>query len=1247
MTVPHLIQISEEIPLGGRDHSEGAGTKHFEPLEKPKHIKDEQEPLPDMSVYADSTMKFLTAIPARAPSRPEHLIEDTIEVGKGFDFHDEDVAEEETMQHIRGNLTCLRENDNAKLSNKIGLCYGGLCMALEKLSYKQIKQLAHPYFTKPPSTSQDEMDRNFLLDGIAGIRTNYNHDLLTDLVFNAPNRNPELMIRLLEHVPFFQTIKSQKLIEAVEQLAITQARYKGSEEEVRLRELATFIIGAIAKILREEGRYSEAEQIVEKIHQKVGIFDPWHHRRRRSTMSHVKLQRYERDIVVLLGALGNAAHPKSADYILSFTNSTDIPKYFQESGLHALENFHTPEAADALVRAWKAETNPNFKRSYKKLCKENPVAHSLALRTEPDFNDSFVKIEPGQSLNQTGHIHSRGKRSARKALQLLIPLIEHLTDKEEGDRFIGGNYGGTSSSTMDILSDPQATTSIYDISTFGAFKFLLRMFSPYENFRASFQEAHLHLASLYNMNILEDYGVDVLANAIRRLDQLLSWLIPKLIDAINMVIGSLNLGLDLSVGKLVDCYLILLDETTKLPYAEVLDELGVIDLDNVPEEILVAVYLIRNGEQLTADVKADLIQYLEEYMGQFLVELPWDVQQIYKTVKAMKAIVENFHDNPKEAITDLLKMFDKTEQALNKFTEQKKRIEEKIQSLKGLQPEWYKDIRNVVEEKKALIREIDEKLRTELEDWANENIQQRKILNLVRTALNRTNDTLAKIKQISEPFKEALSNFTARMEHLNETVINILKGVIDSGRFEIEEIFGVRFHQTFPRVFREQSDICPDDGFYPTTNSYRFSDYGVDLLIGKNQPIVTPLSGFITLLGNEKIQLDITSGSITDTILTIDNILPQQWVSDTPVKVYKGDGIGFASRSNCQPNNYIHVVMKKQNNGETGYIDPSPFLEKVDLKCPKFDFGRNSYLIKYKGITIMKENLIPTTPYSEDSTPARSSPPPTDTIPIEQHAVLTAGASIQSPATFSSVIGLPEPTSAGPSLGSFSFADISMCSVMEAIELLKDNKLKQKVIDTLIDFKSKIDGLQNFLPNQLTDDYLRTLLQERGLPIWGDRLELLARFSQPDNLCPLLMVAMRRTDYCRFERNCLGVECRIPIEYKSNVYPLTVFVRYNPDTEELDIGLGEHNITNIMPDPLEISKEVVLLEGGWKQFGKELIVGYSAGLENGELYIDMKCQLCSVSDRDDCEPVKDILTDMLIPIPFRYPNGSLAWKDSK
>ncbi|XP_033105583.1 uncharacterized protein LOC117107873 isoform X2 [Anneissia japonica] len=797
---------------------------------------------------------------------------------------------------------------------------------------------------------------------------------------------------------------------------------------------------------------------------------------------------------------------------------------------------------------------------------------------------------------------------------------------------------------MNIISDPQETRAIHDFSLYGAFKFLLRMFSPFENFRAAYQESHLHLLSLYTMNVLEDYGLDILPKAIKQLDALLTYLIQGLRNALNAVIEVLNLGLDQDILTLVIRYKALMRDISKMSTVQILDELGIINLENVPIEIRNAVYLVRNGDQLVADTKADIISFLEEYMGELLAELPWDVEQIYKTVKAMKMIIDKFHDHPKEAIADLLKMFDKTERALKKFTITKNRIEKKLTNLKSLPPTWYKDIRQVVEDKKEMIKEVDEILRTKLKEWALENVQQREIMSLVRGALAKLNETLTQLKDIPNSFKESLDIVKSHMGKLNATVVNVLKRVVDNARHEIEDIFGVRFHKDFPRIFRERSDTCPEDGFYPTTSLDRYSEIGVDLIIKNNQQVVAPLSGILSVIGDETIQIEITGGSLIDTILTIDNINVYQQYIDGPVQVYMGEIIGRASVSNCQPHNYIHVVMKKLNDAGTEYIDPSPFMEKVKLECPSFEFGRNLNIVKYKGFIIEYDNLIPFHPTAEDATPPRASPPPTDTIPIESSGLLALVAD-QAPPSFASTIGLPEPTAAGPQFDPYSFSDMSMCSVMEAIKLLKDNELKQKVIDTLIAFKEEIGGFKAFLPNSLTDDYLRTLLQERGLSIKGAREELLARFGQPDDMCPLLMVAMQRNAYCRFEDLCLGVECQIPIEVNSNVYPLKVFVRYLPDTEELQVGLGEHNIRNIIPDPLEISKEVVVLEGGWKKFNKELIVRFSAGLENGELYFDMESQLCSTSDDDDCEPLKDIFNDMLIPIPFRYPDGTFGWKD--
>ena len=173
-----------------------------------------------------------------------------------------------------------------------------------------------------------------------------------------------------------------ELLAAVEHIIYDLNEHASPLGDLRVREQATLVLGALAKYIQPFAP-DAAEQSVMRLRDTLG------HARDRARRTDPVLEvasdgHVHSSEVILLEALGNAAHDAALDHIISYVNGTDVPPRLRYAAVHALRDYQHETAEDALLFAALADENPHVR--------QNAVdSYDLHLRPRGTFDEVLEK----------------------------------------------------------------------------------------------------------------------------------------------------------------------------------------------------------------------------------------------------------------------------------------------------------------------------------------------------------------------------------------------------------------------------------------------------------------------------------------------------------------------------------------------------------------------------------------------------------------------------------------------------------------------------------------------------------------------------------------------------------------------------------------------------------------------------------------------------------------------------------------
>ncbi|XP_033637723.1 uncharacterized protein LOC117298529 [Asterias rubens] len=1299
MKLPTLVKIL--------DHYEAPreSTKEFQGQFK-ENTDEEGFNLPEMQTVSDGQLTFVREIytPSLAPPTNGDLVTDTIHVKKIPDGQHliDDITTLKDM--VSGNLTCMR---NAPLegSHERSHCYQDLVHTLVyNIDERKLAEIVKPLYQLPLSRRhRDKEDRLNMLDAVTALETDFSQSLLADLILLSPKPNKDLVERLLIASSGFTRAISKHYLETLEDIVFKPQRFPEPLRDSETQRVAVMVLGALAGNLWTAGYKSQAEAIVVKIEDKLGVHDPWSYSKTVTTLSEDELDEYHHNTVACIEALGNAALHRSFAHIHSYTNSTTTHPLLKRAGLHSMRDYHHDKAAGILLKsALDEDEDEHVRYEASLLYKDHPngvYKHSSKFVNPEEYMGSTNSSE----LMSTEGASSPSRRRVRRGFwegiefHLASPAIQW--EKLIGSSKTGAQFGLTVRNALDIKIAPLSGHLRLDILDEAYATVLVGLVGTKMDIaRARFCfNGHIE----YNLNILQEFGVERINELVKVFDLIIGQVVGNIVRAVDIVVNLFK-G-DTSINKLFDDFVEALENIPsrisgmRSVAANAVARLSQFDPDQLPPSIHGVIMVVNKAAQLFSDIKTDVMEFYSAINEAITVTLPSAAEAIQMAIESISGIIKDLLKSPLTAIGDIFKGVINVKMAVDSIFEAKKNVEKANFLKEGQRPYWFdlpKVIGDMIEELAMHLGNIRRDLKVWVDEVQSADDPIKKLTggaldsHTLRTQVqSEIESILMDLMEPIEPIKELLAPFF----EIYDLVFNTIKAVKEAYQTLkvsyqkslslVMKLFGPKAHEKFPRKYRSPgSGECASGGFYPTDSAGHYEDQGVDLEMPQGAKLVAPFSGEIyrTLGKPNQVTLEAKGGSFRDIKIFIDNIIPNDTLSETlSTSVIAGTEIGrVESATACAPPNYIHLSMKKTkpnrlasildsalDDNQTaadlaakeGYVDPSNYLAKRPLEIPKWIQVCNDYKVVWKGKTVL-EGTLPKDKAGKmnDTTPKRGESPSTSTErpnqaeqPPPRQSPLNQAVTPSSRDETQEALGFPQPKiGSGSPFKNFTLRNLKISSILAFARKLKLVDTADELLKVVKTIVKLVSDKPCVLPESMTNDALRIELQQRGLSSQGDRKMLLQRYKEPEDRCPLLQLSLPKNVYCKIDESCFGVECCMNIKLFMVSLAFKAFMRFDPCEFQFIIGVNSWNYT------------VQILEAEWgKQwevpvpfdvpFVDDMKLHLRFGIEKTktQLLVSMSVGFCPESGDAECLEFIDVLQDSAVPLPICNPDGTFTWPE--
>jgi hypothetical protein len=439
--LPIMIKIFDEFEA---PRETAPGFKYRWP-----ETEDDNE-LPEMKTYSEGQLDFVRQSHFPSPTGPpqdQDIVAESLQIKQAPDkFVNSNLTSLEAL--ITGNLTCMRLAP-MKGSNERSLCFEDLVETLLTVaSTEQLAEILTPFYRLPLSRRVSaRKDRLNLLDAVAGMHTEPSQSLLADLILLSPQPDAELTERLLIAGAGFRHGVSQHYLETVESLVFHPLKFPACMQQPEIQRVAVLVLGALAGHLWEAGYRQEADRIVARIEDRLGVHDPWAYQQTLKPLSKAEQESAHHDTVAWIESLGNAALQRSFSHIQSYTNASTTHHLLKRAGLHAMRDYHHDLAAGSLLKA-ALDENEDEKVRYEATLFYRDHPHggiqNVTKFIDPEEYDkaNFSEVaEPDEVASVPSR--RRVRRGFWEGLQFELPSPSISWNKLLGSPKVGGEYGLT------------------------------------------------------------------------------------------------------------------------------------------------------------------------------------------------------------------------------------------------------------------------------------------------------------------------------------------------------------------------------------------------------------------------------------------------------------------------------------------------------------------------------------------------------------------------------------------------------------------------------------------------------------------------------------------------------------------------------------------------------------------------------------------------------------------------------------
>ncbi|XP_021353372.1 uncharacterized protein LOC110450253 [Mizuhopecten yessoensis] len=987
----HSVMIEEDFtsPTHPKDFDPHYGMRRVKAVNKFSTMV-----YPEMSAISKGHLKFLTRYTAEDIwTRPTAGINvGSIHIDK-YNPKKQKVNVDVAWRGIRGNLTCMW-NQPDQGSPMLNICFFKIVDILRSLPDAELTKIAEHYFNIISRTlNKNKANIQTILDVFGVLWTDHAQDLLTKHIFLNSDPDHALIQRLLVHVVGVDTVPTETILTTMEDIAFNPWKFPKSFYNRDTYHRTLLALGSVSNKLIKAGFKDRALWLMDKVHDMVGLHDPWEYRTKRAAMSEAEQIDYDRRRVVLLETLGNARLDESFVYIMSHINTTNSP-WIKRAGCHALRKYNHQEAANVLLNAAIGDDDENVRYEAILLYQAHPKSSVIApvdnrVRTA---NGTSMIVDPYSAGIYDVQPHNRRRRGGNEPFlefNLQAPSVDFR--KLLGSESLGASFGVIMVNMLDINIAPLSGHIKLNVHDEAYARVHLGLLG--ENLDFFVARICFKGETSYNINILQEGEMKKIAKLAKNFDKSIK-------NIVNAVETGVNLFKDIIDGKfsIKDIVQSFVDALQELPgkvwdlrYRAVraMHMFGQLDENELPKFLRPLRNLIYKVTTLYSDIKTDVLNFYNTLVQTITIIIPQQAKLIYE---AILDIIDGFSvitKDPKTAIMGIGKGVVTVFMAVKELLDAKNKTQEACFFLKDQRPDWW-DLGQQFDIIMAMTANASNAIQDEGTAWVNQPFAEGEDLvaaftgGKMNTSVARQQllENLTAIRdELLEPFADLRTlakNFLLEYGKVFTLVKSIkqayttLKEGYDFARSIIDRLFGPKAHKDFPRTTRLDGGGCGKDGFYPSkldkSGQAEYEFAGVDLTVEEDINVVAPFPGLIYITDNaNEVRINATGGSLRDIVIVITNVKPNSTIlkvtdfSYIEKRVAGGQVVGKSVRSPCTGNNHIHFAMFKPGgllSNDIAPIDPKRFLEPRFPGVPKWIQHCDDYRLVYKFETIAEGTIV-------------------------------------------------------------------------------------------------------------------------------------------------------------------------------------------------------------------------------------------------------------------------------------------------
>ncbi|VDI24688.1 Hypothetical predicted protein, partial [Mytilus galloprovincialis] len=1290
LEVIHSVLIEEDFISPTRPSGK------FDALHGMRKIKAVNEfssmEFPEMRAISKGTLSYLTRRFERdAVTKPMlGLEESTIHVTK-ITRKTPILDRATAWQYIKGNITCMWTQPQNGRTLEANACFFKIVDVLKSIPEEELIKLANYYFVElKPTRSRYVGAMNTMLDAFGVLYTNFSENLLADYILKSPDPKPTLILRLLTHIVGKDNPPHDNMISAMEDLVFNKDDHPEEMYKEDLHERVLLCLGSVSHKLTKAGREEEAIKITVRVHQWLGIHDPFEYRKKRAIQSEQEQIDYDHWRVILLETLGNARMDFSFEYIVSHINSTNSP-WIKRAGVHALRKYEHEMAADEMYKAAMYDENDEVRYEALLQYQAHPQARIVTplntIITPLNTTIFYHPLSPGGWIIDVGQLHTVREDINEKFPKLNFRLEAPSVDwrKMLGSESVGAAFGIIMYNMLDLKIEPLSGHLRINVHDEAYARVLLGILDTNLDFfvaRLCFKGG-----TQYNLNILQENDMKKIAQLATQFDKKTGEIVKGVETGVQLFKDLI--GGQISIKEIVNEFIDALQELPGKVWSlrdkavNVMKMLGQLDEEELPPFLRPLRNLIVKVTTVFNDVKTDIMNFyntltlkLKLTLTLTLVQtitviIPQNAKLIYESIVDIIDGFKVIMKDPKTALVKIGKGVVQIFMSIKALLDAKNKTQEACFFLKDEKPYWW-DIETVFEEISTLAQQATIALAKGGPVWiattviegddpvakftkgkvSQQQIKEQIIDNLTNI-ITELLEPFDGLKGIADRFIAKYVEFFSLVKKVKEAYA-ILKEGYELGQSIINSIFGPKCHIDFPRLYRLNAGPCSGKGFYPSTmgksGQAEFDVQGVELEIDVGRTVVAPFPGIVYKGDNpDEVIIEANTAALKDIKIYVNNVNVNTTILHPSDELYieyriaAGEPIGTAKQSPCYPFNSIHFAMKKGN----GTVDPTKFLSPRFFEVPVWSQTCDDYKLVYKFETIAAGVIVGLGGQAPNNTS-----PDLDLSKILSPSLPSAS---EDPGQEADTIKSPFTTlmqKADSFMKKFSLRRLKMGTIIEFLTKLGMTDSRAKFVQTLKTLQAIIDNKPCFNPHELTDEQIKQTLQERGKPINGTRAQMIKRIMDQDNQCPLMSFTLPEKVYCIFSSDCMAVECCMNVKISMFLRVVKAYVNFNPCNFTFSYGF------DVFKDVIQLPK--LDFDGIEKIINTDIVFSVPV-IGDLEIVVFLKiektdletvatfggglCEPGSYPDEENCLVTINLLDQAVLPLPICYPNGSYSWPD--